>query len=119
MGFGDLAGQHQSNTRTRSLGGKERHKQVRSACESWSFIANPNFNLTVVLAPTNLHRPLRFDGSIRRIPHKVYQELFQLNVVALDHQVRSRNDIDRQTRFQTRHPLHQLAYVQWFESWLR
>ena len=112
MSFGNLPRQDQTDTGAVGLGGEKRDEEVRGVCQPRAFVSNPNFNLPVVAVPTDFYSSAGFHRSVNGVSHQIYQQLLQLHVITLDHQVRPRHNSDGYARLQIRHAVYQGADAQ-------
>ncbi len=96
--FGDLAAQHEPDTRAARFGGEERHEQVRRVGEAGSFIVDPELQAAAFALPADGDASAGLQRGIGGVVQKVDQQLFELIRVCAKRHVLTFEDAHRESR---------------------
>ena len=110
--FGDLAAQHESDAGAPRLGSEERDEEIGGARKARAFVRDPDFEHGAIAPPSGLHAAVGGQRSVGGVAQQVDQHLLELIGIALNGEVRPRNDFHGNARFEARRPQHACGYIE-------
>jgi len=119
VGFGDLAAQHQTDSRAGGLRREEGNKQVARVRKTRPFVFDRYFDVSYAASPSNMHCASGFNRGINRVADKIDQELFQLITIRADRDLRSAVKIYSHSSLEADDSFNKRADVERLLLWLR